>query len=510
MAGGSDVTDSHVTRTTPPEQIEAELLDRARQAFALQQQGDFGEAERIYREILAVDENHFNATQLLGVIAAQVRDFEAAAELMARAIGINPNDAVAHSNLGNVLLELERYEDALASQRNAIALDPNYPPAYSNQANALRELGRFEEARASCDEAIALDPNFADAWSNRGGALLELLLCDEALASYDQAISLNGGLLDARLNRANLYLAMGEFERGWREYELRMFKPSPVPLPSFEQPPWLGEEDLRERSILVHYEQGMGDIIQFCRYVPQLCERGARVMFAPWPKLIALMRSLDGAFELVDLDAGIPEFDYHCPLLSLPLAFGTSAATIPSQESYLSAEPERVAHWASKIGTQGFRIGICWQGRTGKVDLGRSFPIGALSAISRVPGIRLISLHKGDGEAQLADLPDGMAVETLGDAFDAGPDAFLDSAAAIDSCDLVISSDTSIAHLACALGRPCWIALKHLADWRWMLDRRDSPWYPTARLFRQPSAGDWSSVFGEMEAELRSLLAARS
>jgi tetratricopeptide (TPR) repeat protein len=265
MAGGPGVTAPDVAGSASREQIEAELLKRARHGYSLQQQGNLAEAEKIYREVLAVDESHFHATHLLGVVAAQVRAFEPAAELISRAISINPNDAVAHSNLGNVLMELQRYDEALASHRRAIALDPNYPFAYSNQANVLRELGRFDEALASCDQAIALQPDYAEAWSNRAGALTELRRFDEAIASYDRATALNPGLLNARLNKANLNLALGDLEGGWPDYELRMFKPDALTLASFDQPPWLGEADLRGRSILVHAEQGLGDTIQFCR-----------------------------------------------------------------------------------------------------------------------------------------------------------------------------------------------------------------------------------------------------
>jgi Tfp pilus assembly protein PilF len=498
MAGGTGVTEPAGTKAASREQIEAELLDRARFAYSLQQQGDFTGAETIYREILLVDPDHFHATHLLGVIGAQTGHFAAAAELIARAIAIDPDDAAAHSNLGNVLWELDRFDDALACQERAIALDPNYAAAHSNRSNVLK---------MSCEQALALVPDYADAWANRGALLQELGRFDDAIASYDRAIALNPHFLDPRLNKAQLALLRGDFEQGWRDYELRRFKPGPIDLPSFEGPQWTGAEDLNGRTILLHFEQGLGDMIQFCRYIRKLNERGARVLFAPWPQLVGLMRSLDASCEIVDLGEGSPAFDFHCPLMSLSLAFGTVLATIPRAPAYLAAEPARAARWADRIGADGFRIGICWQGRSGKVDLGRSFPLAQLAGIARLPDVRLISLHKGSGEGQLGELPAGMAVEQLGEDFDVGPQAFLDTAAVIDRCDLVISSDTSIAHLAGALGKTCWIALKHVPDWRWLMDRRDSPWYPSVTLFRQPMPGDWPGVFTAMEGELRSLLA---
>ena len=256
----------------------------------------------------------------------------------------------------------------------------------------------------------------------------------------------------------------------------------------------------------MHWEQGLGDTLQFCRYVCLLERAGAKVLFAPQKSLRRLMRSLSATVEIVDEADPALAFDVHCPLLSLPLAFKTDLASIPGKSPYLGVEDGLVERWRERIGRHGFKIGICWQGATSKIDAGRSFPLAALHPIARLPGVRLISLHKGAGEAQLQSLPEGMTVETLGADFDAGPDAFLDSAAVMKNLDLVISSDTAIAHLAGALAVPVWIALKHVPDWRWMLDRADSPWYPTARLFRQRVRDDWSDVFVEIEKELSMLV----
>jgi hypothetical protein len=273
-------------------------------------------------------------------------------------------------------------------------------------------------------------------------------------------------------------------------------------------PLWLGAQSLTGKTILVHDEQGLGDTIQFCRYLPLLEARGAHVMFTPKRPLTALMRTLKADIEMVEDEGICPPFDVHTPLMSLPYAFGTTFDTIPNQIPYLAADPERVERWAGRIGRGKLTIGICWQGSVRRFDKGRSFSVTEFYGISKIPGVHLISLHKGVGEIELAGLPDDMALELMGEDFDPKGSAFLDTAAVMENCDLIISSDTAVAHLAGALGRPAWVALRHVPDWRWLLDRSDSPWYPTMRLFRQTTDGDWSTVFSEIEAELKQMLAA--
>lgn len=252
-------------------------------------------------------------------------------------------------------------------------------------------------------------------------------------------------------------------------------------------------------------EQGFGDTIQFSRFVGLLAERGAHVLFAPHRPLCRLMASLDAAFELVEDAAAATGFDREISLLSAMHVLGTTRDSIPARVPYLRAEPQRVAAWKETLQRRpgDIIVGICWQGGKGPIDRGRSFPLHQFHAISQLPNVRLVSLHKGEGEEQLAGLPPGMRVETLGPGFDAGPGAFLDTAAVIGLCDLVITSDTSVAHLAGALGAETWLALKYVPEWRWQLDRRDSPWYPTMTLFRQAAEGDWDGVFRHIARHLR-------
>lgn len=535
----SDPTVLAVGKSEDLQAISTDLQALLNEAGRHRQAGQLADAERLYRQILAADSGHadalhFLATTLhrLGRLDEALAAYDAAIRLKPdnaaahtdrgvalhalgrpdaalasydTAIALAPNSAIAYYNRGMVLFELMRLDEAVASYDQAIAFDPTDGKAHSNRGNALKGLDRLDQAVTSYDQAIAIDPTHAKAHSNRGAVLQELGAFDAAIASYDKAIALAPDFADAQRNRAMLLLLMGDFARGWPLYEWRWaVEETKKSRRNFSQPLWLGAESLAGKTILIHAEQGLGDTVLACRYLRPLQEMGAKILFAPQRVLRALMGGI--GVPIVDIDDVGQSFDFQCPLLSLPLAFNTALASIPSPGPYLHAEPARIAQWRSRIGGEGFRIGICWQGSTGRVDVGRSFPITEFRSISGMPDVRLISLHKGKGEAQLQDLPGEMRVETLGADFDAGPDAFLDSAAVMMLCDLVVTSDTAIAHLAGALGRPTWVALKQMPDWRWMMGRDDSPWYPTARLFRQKARGDWRGVFADIEIALRALV----
>ena len=464
------------------------------------------EALTSYGRALSLEPDYAEAHNNRGQALRELKRLEEALVSHERAIFLKADFAEAHNNRGNALLELNRLDEALASYDRAIALNADYIDVHFNRGNALQNLGRLEEALASYDRAIGLKSDYSDAYNNRGITLQDLRCLEVAVVSYDKAIALRPGFVEAKHNKALAVLLRGGVALGFDLYEWRKQSGARAGDRKYRQPVWLGAETLAGKTILVHWEQGLGDTLQFCRYVGLLEQAGAKVLFAPQKSLRRLMRSLSATVEIVDEADPALAFDVHCPLLSLPLAFKTDLASIPGKSPYLGVEDGLVERWRERIGSHGFKIGICWQGATSKIDAGRSFPLAALYPIARLAGVRLISLHKGAGEAQLQSLPEGMTVETLGADFDAGPDAFLDSAAVMKNLDLVISSDTAIAHLAGALAVPVWIALKHVPDWRWMLDRADSPWYPTARLFRQRVRDDWSDVFVEIEKELSMLV----
>jgi tetratricopeptide (TPR) repeat protein len=422
-----------------------------------------------------------------------------ALECCARAEQLAPGLAQTHVARGAALVSLGRAAEALTSFTLAIDLQPT-EAAHNGRGAALQDLQRPTEALASFDAAIALNAQFGDAYINRGIACTDLQNAEAALASFNAAIRLRPQDPRPYLNIAHLHLQHGRFAQGWPLYEWRRkFDPESAVDPA-GRPVWAGE-DVSGKALFIHCEQGLGDTIQFCRYAKLVEALGATVVLSVQDCLKRLLQGLGPTLGLLPEGQVPREFDYHCPLLSLPRAFGTTLETVPAVVPYLHAEADRVSYWRGVLPGR-FRIGICWQGGPSRVDIGRSFPAALFERIASVPGVQLISLQKGPGTEQLNDLPAGMSVERLGDQFDQGPDAFLDSAAVMESLDLVITSDTAIAHLAGALNRPTWVVLKRVPDWRWQLGRDDTPWYPSHRLFRQKQWGNWVGVFEEMHEHL--------
>jgi tetratricopeptide (TPR) repeat protein len=414
-----------------------------------------------------------------------------------RALARKPDFAESYNNRGNVLHRLGRLAESVESFTRAVRLKPGYALAWSNRASALKDMSRLEEALESCDQAIAFAPGLAAAHYARGNVLKGLKRLEDALQSFDRAIEIQPDFAEAHWNKAVSTLLMGDFERGWRLYEQRETHGAAA------GSSWTGSESINGKTLFVTAEQGYGDTIQFCRYALLAAERGAKVTLAVQEALLGLLRDLDPSITIIGVGAAPPAFDYQISLLSMPLAFATRADTVPAKVPYLRADPDRISRWKERLGADGFKIGISWQGAVGgEVDIGRSFPARHFETLAAIPGVRLISLQKNAGMEQLRDLPAGMKVETFGDELDPGPDAFVDTAAVMENLDLVVTSDTAVAHLAGALGRPTWVALSHVPDWRWMLDRDDSPWYPTMKLFRQAERNNWPGVFDAMRTNL--------
>jgi tetratricopeptide (TPR) repeat protein len=441
-----------------------------------------------------------NALEKLGRLNEALEGFN-------RAAALKPELAEAYNNKGNILCRLGRHAAAVESYTRAVRARPGYALAWNNMASALKDMGRFEAALESCDRAIAIVPGFATAHHNRGNVLKALKRLPEAIRSFDRAIELAPDFAGAHRNRATTTLLMGDFERGWEYYECR--ETCAATRPEWGSR-WTGNESLEGKSLLILAEQGFGDTIQFCRFAPLAAARGGKVTLAVQDPLVALLGCLRPEIAITALSAVVPsKFDYHIPLLSMPRVFHTHTDNIPANIPYLSADPGRIEAWKARMGMHGFRIGISWQGAVGgEIDIGRSFPVSHFETLAAIPRLRLISLQKNAGLEQLRDLPAGMNVETLGDELDPGTEAFFDTAAVMESLDLVITSDTAIAHLAGALGRPVWVALSHVPDWRWLLDRDSSPWYPTMKLFRQPRRNDWAGAFAAMKTSLLALFSA--
>jgi tetratricopeptide (TPR) repeat protein len=462
--------------------------------------GQLDRAAASYLRAIELRPEYGDARFELGSILIDQGRFAEAEPHFRQSIAANPLVARSHLGLGIALRRLDRIEEAETCFRRAASLEPNNPVCHYNLGNFLRDTGRFEEAERSFRRVLEIDRGHLLAMNNLAETLSDLGRFKEALAVYDKALSIKPDYASANHNKALTLLLLGDWTSGLQLYEWRKRKlTEPVGNRQYSRPMLSTIDDVANKVVLVHWEQGLGDTIQFCRYLPLLAAQGAKVLFAPQDNLRRLMASLPGNIDLVDVECRQP-FDCHVPLLSLPLAFCTAVATIPAAKEYLRAQPDRVERWRAKLGDHGFKIGICWQGKADHHE--RSFPLSHLAGVGRVPGVRLISLHKGAGEVQLDGLPEGMVVETLGENFDVGLDAFLDTAAVMKLCDLVISSDTAVAHLGGALGIRTWVALRAVPDWRWLLERRDSPWYPTVRLFRQRTPGDWGSVFREMEVAM--------
>jgi tetratricopeptide (TPR) repeat protein len=433
------------------------------------------------------------------------------AEIVSREkISKHPAEAFFWKARGVILSGLGFENEAIEAFKNALVWKSDDHEVFYNMGISYYSLRQLDRAKASFERAIDIHPFYSDSYNNLGNVLREIGMFDGARNSYDAAIKTSRKFRKkdhttyslARLNRAMLYLLQGKFRDGFIDYEYRKSGSHYLGRRHQKMALWAGNESLSNKTILVIPEQGLGDIIQFCRYIPILEKSGARILFDPYPSLSALIKTLHASFEIVDADNRGLKYDYCCPLLSLPFALGTTEDNIPSEIPYLFADPWRTKKWRSKLGASGFKIGICWQGKKNLADIGRSFPLTCFTHLAEVADVRLINLHKGVGETQLESLPEGMIIESMGEDFDSGQDSFLDTAAVMTCCDLIITSDTAIAHLAGALGMPVWVALKKIPDWRWMLDRSDSPWYPTMRLFRQKIDGDWYGVFADIKSEL--------
>ncbi len=427
-----------------------------------------------------------------------------------RALTLQAGFAQGWNNRACVLRDLGRPADALASCDQAITLQPNYADAWSNRANALSDLNRPEDAQASYRRAIELAPALADAWNNLGLTLVDLNLHTQALGSYEHALTLNPGFAEAHWNESLCLLQMGRLAEGWQKYEWRWERNRiKAGKRVFAEPLWLGDFPIAGKTILLHAEQGLGDTLQFCRYAALVSALGARVLLEVQPELMRLLSNLEGVAELIEQGQPLPSFDCHCPLLSLPLAFKTEPETIPAGTPYLHPDPQTAQRWAERIGNDApgaLKVGLVWAGgnrphvaELRKNDARRSIALNTLRPLFDIPQVQFYSLQKGPAALQLVQSSESGS--RIIDYTDELAD-FADTAALVANLDLVISVDTAVAHLAGAINRPVWILNRFDTCWRWMLERTDSPWYPGARLFRQPALGEWTSVIESVREAL--------
>ncbi len=464
--------------------------------------GRLREADRLYRQVLAADPQHHDCLHRLGVLVHQCGDSAGAAALIRGAIRLNNGIAAYHNHLGAILLAMGQYDEAQQALENAIALAPAVAEAHNNLGNLCLARGRIDEAIGCFERAEALSPETAEIAFNLGNALRADGNIVAAEAAYRRAIARRFDYPDAHVNLALLLLGRGAFAEGGGEYEWRWkLTPPPSSLRQFVAPAWNGEAS--PGRVLLHAEQGLGDTIQFCRFFAMAAARCQQAILEVPPTLVRLLEPLREIGPVVAAGSTLPPFDAHCPLMSVPWRLGVTPSQLAAGRPYLKAEPELVEKWQGRWLDSGLRIGIAWQGNPrARIDRGRSIPLKQFGPLAALPGVTLISLQKQHGLDQTGDLPALVSYETE---LDVGPDAFVDTAAVMACLDLVVTSDTAVAHLAGALGRPVWLALEKEPEWRWRLASDSSPWYPTMWLFRQETTGDWTGVFARMMA----LLAAR-
>lgn len=514
-------------------------------ALVLRALGRSDDALRAYQRIVSLYPRLAHVWSNRGNLLRELGQHEAALDSYRQAVAVHPGYAKAWHGMGLALGSLGRWSEALQDLEKAVEIQPEWDEPYLDRGNALRELGRLDEALQSYDQALVCKPTSPHPWSNRGVVLKRMGRLEEAAKSYVHALVLKPDFVDAMVNYATLLkeqlrlreseemnrqalaldplnsgahlnlsiclLLRGELAAGFHEYEWRWKNTQLADsVRNFVQPQWSGE-DIRGKTILLHAEQGLGDTLQFCRYAPWVAARGARVVMEVQPPLLELFRTLPGVDLLLSRGGLLPEFDVHCPLLSLPRAMGTDLHTIPlvsgSDWGYVQADPVKVARWSEKLSAlrdieNPVRIGVVWSGRPEhKNDHNRSMTLAQFSELlpEAIEGDgRQIELHALQKEIRAADLQWLQAHDRL-HVWNDCLDNFADTAALVQCMDLVIAVDTSVAHLAAALGKPVWLLLPFSPDWRWYLeDTETSRWYPTMRLFRQKSYGDWSTVAVEM------------
>lgn len=435
---------------------------------------------------------------------AAIKEFEKAALL-------KPDSAEAFHNLGMSLEKNGQLEEALKSYESALAINHNLAPTHNNIGNVLRELGQAEKSLGSFEKAISLNPDYAEAFSNYGWTLYGLRQFQKSLACYEKALAINPNLLAARFNLSLCQLILGDFINGWTNYEYRFDQPTYLKRTfSTNTPQWRGES-LQNKTIFVHTEQGLGDTIQFCRYLKQLKALGARVFFEPQAPLLKTLKALDGVSEFISNSQPPPSLDYHCPLMSLPLGFSTALDSIPGEVPYIFADKEKQDFWKEKLASiDKPKVGLVWNGglRPNQPELWgvnqrRNVPLSLIKNL-QTNGIHFVSLQKGEvAEQELLQHQEEYWPHGNFSNFNHELKDFSDTAALISQLDLVISVDTSTAHLAGALGKPVWILNRYDGCWRWLSSGIDSPWYPTAKLYRQERVGNWDDVITKICNDLQ-------
>lgn len=477
-------------------------------ANALVEAGRSAEALLCFRHVITLNPDHGDAAFKTGHLLYGLGEFEEALVRLNRSAELQPDHAPTFHMRALVLKSLRRPQEALADNFRAIELDPSSADTYGNVGNILQALDRHEEALSWYDRSLQVLPDVARTITNKAVSLAELGRLDEAMAAYRRSVLIDPGQAVAAWNLSLLQMLTGDFKSGWQGREARWRIPElAAGYPQLSAPMWLGKENIADKTIVVCADEGLGDTIQFVRYVPMLAQRGARVILIVEEALCPLLSGMAGVAQCLPKlpDTVLPPFDFHCPIASLPLAFKTRAGNIPAAKSYLPAPgADKAETWESRLGPrERLRVGLVWSGnpKHGN-DRNRSIPLQTLTRILDVEDAIFVSLQKDPRPGDLAILSERTdIIDLTSDLTD-----FAETAALIACLDLVITVDTSVAHLAAALGRPTWVLLPFVPDYRWLLDRDDSPWYPTVRLFRQTATRDYGPVLDRVRTELSKVL----
>jgi tetratricopeptide (TPR) repeat protein len=469
------------------------------------ERGLFGEAIETFTKSILKGGEFFEALHDLATAQAHTGDLNAAINNYQKCLKFGNLSHELFFNIARIYDDLKRYEEAVTHYDKALSLKPDYAEAWSNKGVTLNDLKRYDEAIAHYDKALSLKPDYAEAYYNKGNTLNELKRFDEAIAHYDKALSLKPDYHEASWNKSLSLLLQGDFENGLPLYESRWHSEKVSEIAGkrfFEKPTWLGAESLKDKTILLYGEQGLGDFIQFCRYVKLVAGLGAKVILEVPQSLATLLTGLTGVSEFVIKGQELPPFDFCCPIVSLPLAFNTRVSSIPAENRYIASDVKKVSEWRFKLGEKKKkRVGLVWSSLSNfQHDAKRSLLLSDFVKALPVDGYEYVCLQKELKDCDKEFFKEYQNIQFFGDQLN----DFSDTAALIESVDLVVSTCTSVPHLSAAMGKETWVLLSHVPDWRWLLDREDSPWYPSMKLYRQTSIGNWNSVLDKVKSDLSS------
>jgi Flp pilus assembly protein TadD len=457
------------------------------------------EATEHYQQTLRLRPHYVEALRNFGILLSSQKQYDQAVGHLWHAVKLCPDDIQTLYTLGTTLLSARRSEEAIPALRQAVRLSPTDVTLHNQLGLVFFDAGRFAEAEETFLNTLRIDPRFASAHNNLGSLCKAMGRVQEALGCFELALALEPDSAKIKWNRALTLLADGDYEHGWEEYEWRWKRPE-TPPKKFPVLLWNGEP-LQDRRILLHAEQGLGDTIQFIRYANLVKQLGVHVLFECPAPLAGVLKKAPGVDQMIIEGQPIPPFDCHAPLLGLPRLLKTTLANVPATVPYITPEPDRVAQWRDRLKTMTkpgeLLIGVVWQGNPHhQWDHFRSLPLICYEPLGRIPGVKLVSLQRGPGIEQIEVFQKltGNMLAVPSDGQQTTPEHLSDTVAIMMNLDLIITVDTAPAHLAGALGKKVWVAMSFVADWRWMVDRADSPWYPTMRLFRQKTHGDWDEL----------------